>query len=270
MSKSIGYSISNQEFKEMVDNSKSYRELAIKIGYKECSSSLPLLKRRVSELELNTEHFLGQGINKGRKLNGGSRLKYNDYLSQVFIENSNVKRKIVRNYILKYNLLEYKCELCNCDGSWLDTKISLELDHKNGVNNDNRLSNLRFLCPNCHATTTTYRGRNVNDGIRVHHISKPQTGRHISKHNQCVDCGAKISNRAERCIPCAAKHKTTIKIDRPTRNELKEMIRIMPFTEIGDKYSADCNTIRFWCKKYNLPYRKLDINNYTDKAWMTI
>ena len=57
-------------------------------------------------------------------------------------------------------MLEYKCVKCGCDGHWQDGEISLEIDHINGDNTDNELSNLRYLCPNCHALTETYRGRN--------------------------------------------------------------------------------------------------------------
>lgn len=58
------------------------------------------------------------------------------------------------------NSLFHKCESCNLE-EWLGNKIPLELDHINGVNNDNRIENLRILCPNCHALTPTYRGKNI-------------------------------------------------------------------------------------------------------------
>ena len=55
--------------------------------------------------------------------------------------------------------LEYKCEKCGIS-EWLGEPLSLHLDHKNGVNNDHRIENLRFLCPNCHSQTDTYAGKN--------------------------------------------------------------------------------------------------------------
>lgn len=57
-------------------------------------------------------------------------------------------------------MIEYKCSFCGNIGKWLDTEMSLELDHINGINNDNRIENLRYLCPNCHAITKTYCGKN--------------------------------------------------------------------------------------------------------------
>jgi 5-methylcytosine-specific restriction endonuclease McrA len=60
----------------------------------------------------------------------------------------------------RHNILEYKCVNCGCDGNWQGGKISLEIDHENGDNTDNTIENLRYLCPNCHALTDTYRGKN--------------------------------------------------------------------------------------------------------------
>ena len=61
--------------------------------------------------------------------------------------------------------LEYKCE-CGITDTWQGKKITLELDHINGINSDNRIENLRYLCPNCHSQTPTFRGRNINKGVQ--------------------------------------------------------------------------------------------------------
>jgi Zn finger protein HypA/HybF involved in hydrogenase expression len=81
----------------------------------------------------------------------------------VFKENSFYSNEMVKQRIVKQDLLEYKCVKCGID-SWQGESIVLDLDHINGVNTDNRLSNLRFLCPNCHSQTDTYKGRNKNTG----------------------------------------------------------------------------------------------------------
>jgi hypothetical protein len=82
---------------------------------------------------------------------------------KVFVENSSYSNEMVKGRIVKENLLEYKCIKCGID-SWQGETIVLDLDHINGDNRDNRLSNLRFLCPNCHSQTDTYKGRNKNTG----------------------------------------------------------------------------------------------------------
>lgn len=68
-------------------------------------------------------------------------------------------RSSVRKLILKENLIEYKCGVCEID-IWNNIKLALHLDHVNGKNSDHRLENLRWLCPNCHSQTHTYAGRN--------------------------------------------------------------------------------------------------------------
>ena len=83
-------------------------------------------------------------------------------LEQVLKKNSPVTQKVLRGYIERHNILPYQCEICGCNGNWQNGKIQLELDHKDGDNTNNEITNLHYLCPNCHALTTTYRGRNKN------------------------------------------------------------------------------------------------------------
>jgi len=82
---------------------------------------------------------------------------------EIFIENSIYSNELVKQRIVKENLIEYKCKKCGID-SWQGESIVLDLDHINGNNRDNRLTNLRYLCPNCHSQTDTYKGRNKNNG----------------------------------------------------------------------------------------------------------
>ena len=83
-------------------------------------------------------------------------------LEQVLKKNSPVTQKVLRGYIERHNILPYQCEICGCNGNWQNGKIQLELDHKDGDNTNNEIANLHYLCPNCHALTSTYRGRNKN------------------------------------------------------------------------------------------------------------
>lgn len=78
----------------------------------------------------------------------------------MFIKNSPVTQRVMRGYVERHHLLKYECVNCGCDGHWQNGKIALEIDHIDGDNKNNELSNLRYLCPNCHALTETYRGRN--------------------------------------------------------------------------------------------------------------
>lgn len=82
---------------------------------------------------------------------------------EIFVENSTYSNEMVKQRIVVNNLLEYKCSKCGID-EWQGETIVLDLDHINGDNKDNRISNLRFLCPNCHSQTDTFKGRNKNSG----------------------------------------------------------------------------------------------------------
>ena len=74
---------------------------------------------------------------------------------------SNKTRSKIRSEIIKNKLLPYMCNECGIS-EWKGNSLSLHLDHINGINNDNRLDNLRFLCPNCHSQTDTFAGKNIN------------------------------------------------------------------------------------------------------------
>jgi 5-methylcytosine-specific restriction endonuclease McrA len=85
---------------------------------------------------------------------------------ELFVEKSKHTNEYIKNRILTEKLLDYKCSECGIN-SWCGKKLVLELDHINGVNNDNRLTNLRLLCPNCHSQTDTFRGRGNTGKMKV-------------------------------------------------------------------------------------------------------
>lgn len=158
---------------ELCKDSYSLAEVLKKAGRKQGGGAQETLKKKIAEFNIDTSHFTGQLWNKGKTKETDERIaastknreRYN--LNEVFCENSLITQKGLRGYVERHNILEYKCQFCGCDGHWLDTEISLEIDHINGINNDNRIENLRYLCPNCHATTETYRGKNIQPKINV-------------------------------------------------------------------------------------------------------
>lgn len=81
-------------------------------------------------------------------------------LEEILVENSTYQSNKLRKRLLKAGIKLPCCEMCNRT-EWMGSPIPLELDHINGNKHDNRLFNLRVICPNCHATTETYRGKNI-------------------------------------------------------------------------------------------------------------
>lgn len=149
------YKLSDEQFVELLKKSSTISEVLFKLGYtvKGNSWGYSQVKRRMDDLNLDYSIFKGKSaVIKTNKLNN---VKKEDILK----ENCKHQRTVLRRYIIKNNLIPYKCAICGCT-EWQGKTLSLELDHINGVNNDNRLENLRFLCPNCYSQTSTYGSRN--------------------------------------------------------------------------------------------------------------
>lgn len=110
----------------------------------------------------NIDHFKGQGWSKNKTSEEDERIQSKEKysLDEVFSENSIVTQKVLRGYVERHNIIPYVCSCCGCNGEWQNGIISLEIHHKNGIKTDNRIQNLEYLCPNCHALTETYRGKN--------------------------------------------------------------------------------------------------------------
>lgn len=85
---------------------------------------------------------------------------------------------------------------------------------------------------------------------------------------RCERCGAETTHKAKLCVECASL--ASRKVDRPSRDELKALIREKPFTHIAKEYSVTDNAIRKWCETYNLPSKKKDINSFTSEEWENI
>ena len=171
----------------------------------------------------------------------------------IFIQNSQICQSTLRRYYLQGNYTSYECSICNQQPIWQNKELTLILDHINGDNTDDRLENLRWVCPNCNQQLETTSGGNKR--------------RYAKKY--CPDCGVEIHHLSERCKACHLKMRknqsgATIPI---TRNELKNLIRTMPFTKIGIQFNVTDNAVRKWCDNYNLPRRVSEIKTYSDADW---
>jgi hypothetical protein len=87
-------------------------------------------------------------------------------LCDILIENSSYSRASLKDRLYKEGLKKRECELCGQGEEWVGKKMSLILDHINGVNNDNRIENIRIVCPNCNATLDTHCGKKIRENIK--------------------------------------------------------------------------------------------------------
>ena len=150
---------------ELCAESNSLAEVLLKAGRKLGGGSQQSLKKKISEFEIDISHFSGQGWSKGKTKETDKRISSREKytLEEVFCKNSPVTQKILRGYVERHKVIEYKCFKCGCTGQWQDGEIALEIHHIDGNNTNNELSNLCYLCPNCHALTDNYRGKNIGN-----------------------------------------------------------------------------------------------------------
>lgn len=136
-----------------IEKSTSLRQVLLKLNVAAYGGNYTVLKKAINHFNLDTAHFIGQAWNKGKSM--PAKYSINDYLENK----SPIQSYKLKNRLIENKLLKPVCSNCNND-KWLNKPIPLELDHINGNNKDNCFENLRLLCPNCHALTPTYRGRN--------------------------------------------------------------------------------------------------------------
>lgn len=169
------------------------------------------------------------------------------------MKNLTASQGTFRGWYKKGNYTEYKCSICGLEPLWNGKDLTLILDHINGNNIDDRLENLRWVCPNCNQQLSTTGSKNRKK---------------IKKRFYCIDCGKEIYRNSTRCKSCSSKlrNNKTKKFE-ITRKELKDLIRKKPMTRIATMFNVSDTAIRKRCKTYNLPYKSKDIKNYSDKEW---
>ena len=141
-----------QEIEQYVYESNSYASLAEKLGYNSSYGSyLKSMKAMIDELGLDISHFTGQGWNK-------NNFDYERFRNGVVIKSSQAINALIF-------LRGRCCEQCG-ETKWLDVPIPLEVHHVDGDPLNNEIDNLKLLCPNCHACTDNYRGKNINKCTR--------------------------------------------------------------------------------------------------------
>jgi hypothetical protein len=122
----------------------SFSEVASYLKISRSSNSL--LKKRAIELKLDFSHF---------RISGYKPLA----LNEVLVNNKKIQSHHLKLRLISLGIKEHKCECCGIT-KWNGQLTPIELDHINGNSSDNRIENLRILCPNCHAQTPTYRAKN--------------------------------------------------------------------------------------------------------------
>lgn len=146
-----------EDYENAAKNSESISNMCKILGLVPKGGNYKTIHDKIKKYNIDISHFLGQGWNKGLKFKPNKGLS----LEKILVENSTYQSFKLKNRLLEEGLKECKCEKCN-NTEWLGKPIPLELHHINGDRTDNRFENLQILCPNCHAQTDNYRGKNLS------------------------------------------------------------------------------------------------------------
>jgi ribosomal protein L40E len=231
-----------QELRSAVENAQTLSDVLRSIGLVPAGGNFSSLRRTLKRLDVSTEHFTGYSWSAGKTL--GPKKPLESYLKKgVYVSSHTLRKRLIAE-----GIKEHRCEKCLLI-EWLGKPIPLELEHKDGDHQNNEISNLEVLCPNCHAFTPTYRGRNK---------AKPKVNRTI-----CPECGGEKYPTAKICRKC--KHKDQqlpvkkldrYKVPHPSAEELRELIAVMPMVEIARNFGVSGTSIRAWADGYGITFRK--------------
>jgi hypothetical protein len=152
----------DEEFAALVANNTSVRQIIIFGGWKEAGGTYAMIWNRIRHLGLSTEHFTGLAHNRGTTRT--PKRKIEEYLT---VDGPYIHSSKLRERLIKEGLKQRSCEKCSIT-EWYGEAAPLQLDHINGNNVDNRLTNLRILCAMCHALTPTHSGKNKKQRPREH------------------------------------------------------------------------------------------------------
>jgi hypothetical protein len=234
-----------KELRRAIAASKSWTESLRRLGYCPTGGNPATVKKYAARWGISTEHFdpyagVMDRIRKPRKP-----------LEEVLVENSTYSRGALKHRLFAEGIKEARCELCGQEEIWRGKPMGLILDHVNGVRNDNRLENLRIVCPNCAATLDTHCGR-ANAGA--------------PPLRNCLRCGAlfRAGHRKQKFCsrPCGIRRTRgvgttegilrpeTRKVERPPYEQLLEEVEATSYLAVGRKYGVSDNAVRKWVAWY--------------------
>lgn len=179
--------ITKEILQEYVNECNSMQALCRKLGYASNGHNYKTVQRYLDKYNIDTSNWFYQRVPKQHR-----------EFANVFCENSSATQATLRRWYVRGQYSEYVCSICGQQPFWNGKELVLTLDHINGNNHDNRLTNLRWVCPNCDRQLPTFGFRNHKKEIKeLKEIKLKQ------KHNFCKHCGVEISARAKLCVSCS-------------------------------------------------------------------
>lgn len=144
MPKSLVGAYSKEELQQIANKSSNFKDFLRNLGYISTNGNVyKTVQKKVEEYNIDISHFEQHSSVKRS-------------VENIFITDSTATQKVLREWYVKGEYSEYKCSICNLPAEWQGKPLVLTLDHINGISNDNRLENLRWVCPNCDRQLPTY------------------------------------------------------------------------------------------------------------------
>ena len=261
--KSKVWDIPKEELIKLVETSNSIKELVGKLGLNNKNGSNDLTVKKCLEFhEINWKPLALKGAKRSQQNINNRRVRKKE---EIFIEHSKVARNVARRHIIKENLLPYECSICGQKPFWNGKPMTLILDHINGVRDDHRIENLRFVCGNCNMQLETTAG-NKNSKRRKElaneiDVTRSYIKRGKNRLNKCPKCGELKSTSAKICLKCYLKQKSE-KSKCPLKEELIKDILSLSLVKIGKKYTVSDNAVRKWLINYDLPSTSKEIKKF--------
>lgn len=226
------------QLRDVVAASDSFADVLRHFGLRTAGGNHASVRNWIEHWGISTEHFTsGAARSVGR---GREALP----LAQVLVTGSGYQRGRLKQRLYDAGLKRPACELCGQDEEWHGARMSLILDHVNGVFDDNRLENLRIVCPNCNATLPTHCGRNLPPVLEPRACGvcggrfRPKRG---SQRYCSRACGQRYP-RAGQARPGARR------VDRPPHEQLLEELATSSWSAVGRRYGVSDNAVRKWVR----------------------
>lgn len=269
-----------EEIENTIALSKNFAEVLIKLGISANSpSNRMLISQYAKDHNIDISHFEASRVNLSAM--------------DIFVEHSCASQSTMRRYYKAGNYSEYKCAVCGMEPFWNGMPLSFTLDHINGVSDDHRLENLRWVCPNCDRQLPTYGNKSEEyeyqhtcDGCwkeirgnksglckecytkkryeqsKKNKLNKPKVKREKrpSQTKSCPNCGVPIHLDSKLCQTCFKISER--RVGRPSPIELAKLIVEHGFENVGKMFGVSGKAISKWCKAYNMPTHKKEVEKW--------